>query len=116
MSGAKHRQKGDRIERELVDRHMAVGVFAERYPLSGASRFRGSGHDIDIYSFGTEEAPLVAEVKARKTGKGFAILEKWLGEYDLLMLRRNNADPFVVMPWSVWERILTVLKKNNNGG
>jgi hypothetical protein len=32
----------------------------------GANRFRGSGHDIDIYPFGREDAPLVFEVKARK--------------------------------------------------
>jgi len=37
MSGARHRQKGDRVERELVERHKAIGVHAERYPLSGAS-------------------------------------------------------------------------------
>lgn len=42
--GARHRRKGDRCERELVERHKALGVHAERYPLSGASRFRGSGH------------------------------------------------------------------------
>ena len=51
MSGARHRQKGNRIERELVQRHKDIGVHAERYPLSGASRFRGSGHDIDIYGW-----------------------------------------------------------------
>ena len=68
MSGAGHRRKGDRCERELVERHRAIGVHAERYPLSGASRFRGSGHDVDVYAFGHNEAPLVAEVKARKSG------------------------------------------------
>jgi hypothetical protein len=92
QGGAHHRRKGDRVERELVDRHCALGVHTERYPLSGASRFRGSGHDIDVYLFGQEEAPLVAEVKARKDGGGFATLERSLGEYDLLFLR-------------VWERL-----------
>jgi hypothetical protein len=42
MSGRGHRQKG---EREIVDRHSAMAIHAERYPLSGASRFRGSGRD-----------------------------------------------------------------------
>ena len=55
----------DRIERELVSRHAAIGTKAEHYPLSGGSRFRGSGHDVDIYAFGKDEAPLVAEVKSR---------------------------------------------------
>ena len=106
MSGARHRRKGDRIEREIVEAHHAVGVHAERYPLSGASRFRGSGHDIDIYAYGPDEAPLVAEVKARKSGSGFVTLESWLAGYDILFLRRNNADPLIVLPWRVWARLL----------
>ena len=98
MSGARHRRKGDRSEREIVFQHIGIGIKAERYPLSGASRFRGSGHDIDIYAYGPDEAPLVAEVKARKSGSGFVTLESWLAGYDILFLRRNNADPLVVLP------------------
>jgi hypothetical protein len=103
--GAKHRRKGDWLERELVDRHKAAGVHAERYPLSGASRFRGASHDVVIYAF-KDEPPLVAEIKARKSGAGFATPKNWLGEYDALFLRRNNADPLVVMPWRMWVRLL----------
>jgi hypothetical protein len=109
--GARHRRKGDRIEREIVDRHRAIGVKAERYPLSGASRFRGSGHDVDVYAFGPEEAPLVAEVKARANGAGFTTLERWLGEYDALFLRRNNADSLVLVPWRVWARLLERVRR-----
>jgi len=111
MSGARHRRKGDRIERELVHRHRALGIKAERYPLSGASRFRGSGHDVDIYALGSEEAPLVAEVKARANGAGFTTLESWLGDYDALFLRRNNADPMVVVPWRVWAALLAKVRR-----
>jgi Holliday junction resolvase len=106
MGGARHRRKGDRVERELVQLHRDLGVHAERYPLSGASRFRGSGHDVDIYSFGKDEPPVVAESKARKNGDGFVQLERWLGEYDVLFLKRNNADPLVLLPWRVWARLL----------
>jgi hypothetical protein len=106
MSGAKHRQKGSRCEREIVDRHKAINIHAERYPLSGASRFRGSGHDVDLYPFGRDAAPLVAEVKARKNGAGFTQLERWLGDYQALFLRRNHADPLVVLPWSTWAALL----------
>ena len=88
--GARHRRKGDRIERELVELHRGLGIKAERYPLSGASRFRGSGHDVDIYALGAEAAPLVAEVKGRKNGAGFTTLEKWLGEFDLLAKHVQN--------------------------
>jgi Holliday junction resolvase len=111
MSGARHRRKGNAIERELVERHKALGVHAERYPLSGASRFRGSGHDVDVYAFGPEEAPLVAESKARKDGGGFVQLERWLGEFDVLFLRRNHADPLVVLPWRVWGRLLERIRR-----
>ena len=100
MSGARHRRKGNRVERELVQLHKALGVHAERYPLSGANRFRGSGHDLDIYAFGTEEGPLVAEVKSRQSGAGFVTLEKWLGEYDCLFLRRDSAEAMVLLAWA----------------
>jgi Holliday junction resolvase len=111
MSGARHRRKGDRIEREVVDAHRALGIHAERYPLSGASRFRGSGHDVDIYALGPDEAPLTTEVKGRRSGAGFVTIETWLGEYDALFLRRNNADPLVVLPWRVWARLLERVRR-----
>jgi hypothetical protein len=60
-----------------------------------------------IYAFGTDAAPLVAEVKKRKGGAGFTQLERWLGEYDLLVLRRNHADPMIVLPWRTWAALLT---------
>jgi hypothetical protein len=108
---ARHRRKGDRCEREIVERHTQTGIHAERYPLSGATRFRGSGHDVDLYIFGREEAPLVADVKARKSGGGFVRLERWLGEYDCLFLRRNNADPLVLLPWHVWAALLAKVQR-----
>jgi hypothetical protein len=107
MSGARHRAvAGNAARCGIVDRHKAIGVPAERYPLSGASRFRGSGHDVDLYLFGRKNAPVVAEVKGRQDGSGFALLERWLGEFDVLFLRRNNADPLIVLPWRLWARIL----------
>src|SRR5262245_1452627 len=98
MSGARHRRVGKACEREVVDRHHALGIKAERYPLSGASRFRGSGHDVDIYVFGNEEAPLGAEVKTRRNGGGFTTLENWLGQYGLLVLRRYHGHPMLALP------------------
>jgi Holliday junction resolvase len=106
MSGARHARKGRRAEREIVDRHLALGIHSERVPLSGASQYRNSGHDIDIYARGMDEAPIVAEVKARKDGAGFTQLERWLGDFDALFLRRNHADPMVVLPWRVWAALL----------
>ena len=109
--GHRSRAKGDRIEREIVSRHAAIGIKAERYPLSGGSRFRGSGHDVDIYAFGKDEAPLVAEVKSRRSGAGFVTLEKWLGEYDCLFLRRDSAEAMVLLPWRVWAALLARVRR-----
>ena len=50
--GAMSKRKGSRIERELVELHRDIGVHAERVPLSGASRYRNGGYDIDIYPHG----------------------------------------------------------------
>jgi Holliday junction resolvase len=111
MSGAKHRQKGDRVEREIIALHKAINIGAERYPMSGATHFRGSGHDIDVYALGREQAPIVCEVKARKTGEGFTTLERWLGDYDVLFLKRNNAEPMVVLPWRVWAQLLGKVRR-----
>jgi len=100
---ASHRRKGDRLERELVDRHKALGFHSERYPLSGASRFRGSGHDLVVYLFGREEAPIVGEVKGRKDGAGFTTLERWLGSSTCF----SCAATTVIRSCSrIWVRIL----------
>jgi hypothetical protein len=100
------REKGARVEREIVNAHKDMGIKAERYPLSGGSHFRGQGHDLDLYIFGDEAAPAVAEVKARADGTGFALLDRWLGDYDLLFLRRDRADPLVVLPWRTYQRLI----------
>ena len=110
MSGAKHKKKGSRVERELVAAHRAIGVPCERIPLSGAARYRGDGHDIDVYAFGADWPPLCGECKARKDGAGFAVLEKWLGTHDALFLKRNHADPLVVLPWRTWQALLNKIR------
>ena len=71
--------------------HRALGVHAERYPLSGASRFRNSGHDLDLYINGPDTAPAVAECKARKNGAGLdAVIERQLGSFDALVRLRSR--------------------------
>jgi Holliday junction resolvase len=105
------RDKGARIERELVNLHETMGIHAERYPLSGASRFRGEGHDIDVYAFGVDETPLVAESKARGKGDGFRLLERWLADFDMLFLRRDGDKPLVVLPWETYNEIMTELAR-----
>lgn len=65
------RDKGQRIERELVHLHQTAGIPASRVPLSGAAGGEYSG-DLHILD-------LVAEVKARANGSGFSITSKIWG-------------------------------------
>ena len=104
------RDKGARRERGLVNKHLALGVPAERVPLSGAAHYQGGGHDIDVYPFGLDAGALVGEVKARKDGEGFKTIEAWLAENDLLFLWRDRQEPLVVLPWRVWRTIIERLK------
>jgi hypothetical protein len=41
-----------------------------------------------------------------KNGAGFNQLEGWLGEYALLVLGRNHADPMIALPWGTWAALL----------
>lgn len=90
--GSSERNKGLRVEREIVHRLIKAGVeSAERVPLSGAA---GGSYTGDVVFGGW-----VAEVKARKDGGGFKKIEEWLGDNDCLILKKNNSDPTVVLPW-----------------
>ena len=62
--------------------------------------------DIDIGLLPTEDSLLTGEVKARKGGAGFTVLENWLGGNDVLILRRDRTDPFVAMNWEVFVDLL----------
>lgn len=97
--------KGSRIEREIVELHIELGHKAERVPLSGSLGGKYSG-DV-MLDIGVQ---LRGEVKARANGEGFATLERWLGEHDVLFLRRDHAKPVVTMPWRTYEMLLKAVK------
>lgn len=103
------RDKGSRVERELAAKITEAGVPTRRVIGSGAhgvhdERLRG---DLQIGTLEDGTWLLTGEVKARKSGDGFKTLERWLGDNEVLLLKRNNADPLAVMPWEVFEALLT---------
>lgn len=101
--GKRSRDKGKRVELEIVHRHRDLGIDAERVPLSGASGGRFTG-DIVIDQGGST---LRAEVKARADGAGFKQLETWLGDNDLLFLRRDRAEPMVLLTWRTYADLIS---------
>ena len=90
--GAASRRKGTRIEQEIVKLHLKIGVWAERYPLSGSAPGTHGGADVDVYALGRDEALLVCEVKTRGGGEGFKTIEKWLSDADALFDSGFEAD------------------------
>ena len=98
-AGTKHRQKGNRVERQIVHLLRSRGIDAERVPLSGAAGGSFSG---DILIAGKYRA----EVKARSNGQGFRMLEAWLEGSDLLILKRDRRPPIVVMAFDAYARLL----------
>jgi len=107
---ARERAKGARIERELVHLHEEVGVHAERFPLSGAMRYQGKSHDIAVYPFGMDEI-IYAEIKGRKNGAGFTMLDNWLGKKVQLFLKKDRGKPGVYMPWETYVRYLEEIQR-----
>ena len=93
--GRMQRSKGARIEREIVHLHHDAAIPAEK-----VSRTGHSGSDLQIAN------EFSGEVKARKSGEGFATLERWLGEGDLLFLRRDRQPPMVCMSWATYARLM----------
>ena len=103
MAGRKHKQKGDRVERKVVQLHKNMGILAERIPLSGAAGGSFSG-DLKLFIWGGEAA--TAEVKGRKTGSGWKTIRDWLANNDLLFLVEDFQEPLVVLPWTTYKELL----------
>lgn len=95
--GKKSRTKGGRLEREVVNRCKDLGLDAHRVPLSGAV----AGYKGDVIV-----DDLRCEVKGRGQGQGFKTLERWLGDFDVLFLRRDRQEPLIVLPWATWKRLM----------
>ena len=99
------RDKGARVERNIVNLHKDIGVFAERVPLSGATHYQGNGADVDTYPWGKDGPPLIAEVKADQSMIPIRMVRA-LGDNDLLFIKPDRKEPFVFMPWETYKRLL----------
>ena len=114
MGGKGARDKGNRTERAIVNRLLAAGIAACRVPLSGAIGGSYSGDirvgmpmDTPFIPAGEDPNALLLEVKARKSGRGFATLIKWLADNaDGLALVADRHEPLAVLRWGLFERFL----------
>jgi len=90
--GRKSKDKGYRLEHELVEKLKELGFSAERIPLSGQAGGSFSG-DIRI-----EER--IAEVKGR--ADGFKTLYRWLEGKDILFVRADRKEWLVIQRLKDW--------------
>ena len=102
--GKMSRDKGARVEREIVNAHKAEGIHSERYDSRRGQFGAERSYDIDVYWRGKDEAPLCGEIKARKKFPDWLV--NYIGENDFLVLRENGREPLYVVPHHNWIRIL----------
>ena len=101
------KRKGTRVENEIVKLFIKEGFNAVRQPLSGA--IQQFPHDVnvrDLYDGTT------IEVKARKSGGGFTTLDKWKGNADLLILKKDFEKPMVYLTWDFFKEFLHEYRQN----
>lgn len=99
---SKAKAKGRRAEHAIVKLHTDIGIEAERMPLSGSL---GGKYADDVLIAGTVRA----EVKARANGAGFLTLEKWMKNCPIMFLKRDRAEPLVVMTAAQYRELALAL-------
>lgn len=95
MSGRRSRDKGARVERNIVRTLKAGGFAAERVPLSGAAGGRFSGEVV----LALQGRDLCLEVKARSDG--FRELYAWLQDRDVLIVKADRQEALIVVRLSL---------------
>ena len=100
---AKSKIRGYNVEIQIRDKHIAYGIPCERVPLSGSMGGLYMG-DLNIPS--VANLKFVLEVKARRNGSGFKVIEQWLENRDILFVKRNNQDPMVVMNFDLYLKLM----------
>ena len=114
MTGRRSQRKGYVVENAIVNLHKDAGIEATRVPLSGATGYRGNVGDVDVRVFPDGEL-IPCEIKARANGEGFTTLERWMGNHEVMFLKRNRQKPMVVISWDLWIETLKRMKGEENG-
>jgi Holliday junction resolvase len=91
MSGKRSRDKGARMEREIVRLLQDKGRAAERIPLSGAMGGRYGG-DVSVPVLGDDW-----RIEAKCRADGFKEIYRWLEGNDALVIKADRKAPLIVL-------------------
>lgn len=99
----KSKNKGDRLEREVVQQFDFRGITARRTLTSGARHTGEHTYDIDAYPYGIDSAALIGECK--NTKNGYKTIYDQLSINDFLVIKANNKGRLYVFPEDVAMRL-----------
>lgn len=107
------KQKGDRVERQMVKLLQGIGLEAERLCLPAQAGKHVNG-DLEVgfgqaVSAATGLPIVLAEVKARANAHGWKTLAGWLAKKDILLLKQDRELPIVAVRWWLFERLVSEL-------
>ena len=89
--GKKSRDKGNRVERSIVNVLKSHGFNAERTPLSGALNYHGKNYDID------SDCPLAQRIEVKSRREFPQWLSTAVGKSDAVILRADRAEPLILL-------------------
>lgn len=89
--GKRSRQKGDRFEREVVAALQALGIAAEKMPMSGALGGRW-GSDISCPVQGIDR-----KLECKRRQRAFSTLYSYLNTSYAAVIRDDKCPPLVVL-------------------
>lgn len=92
--GRRSRDKGNRMEREIVNTFLTAGISAERVPLSGSAGGSYTG-DLTFAAIGQD---WLGEAKCR--ADGFKVIRGWLAPVRALFLKADRQETLVVVRMS----------------
>jgi hypothetical protein len=104
--GISPKRKGARAESHLVAFSQAVGLCAERVPLSRSVGGSFAG-DLNIQLFGRD---VTVECKVR--WRAFNQRNRWLADRDILIVRADRTPLLVVLPWKPAVEIAVAAGRN----
>jgi hypothetical protein len=105
--GRSPKRKGVRIERQLVNQLVELGLRCFRVALFGAAGSERTG-DIHVPLLGRTR-----RVQVKCCGDGFRQLYSWLGNSDFLIVKADRRNPLMVLPLALVVELMLAAERGS---